>query len=195
MSLNSAHLSYHSETHRANSTGLGGGNTILEALRHSVFEIVERHAFSLWAAQPYEHRAAFGVDLNSLPAETRPLLTKIYEANLRPALFDISAFVSAGYCFVANIFDPSGELLPARAYTGRSFNTNSLHAVHRALMEAVQSRATMISGARDDLTPQRLLSASQIHGKAIENCHFRPRAPLSSSMDFCPIHLNDFTSS
>jgi ribosomal protein S12 methylthiotransferase accessory factor len=125
---------------RNTSNGYGGGSTIEHALLHAVLEVVERHIVSTGIARRIQ------VDLD------------VY-ALLSPF---ISVFRSAGIKIAVHAFDsplglPTFKVTVYEAGTGLAFSGTCTRftkdeALKSAFYEAVQSRLTHITGARDDLT-------------------------------------------
>lgn len=127
------------------SNGLASGNTFVEAALHALYEVIERDAISR------SHRAGgigTAFDPRALaPGPVHDLLDRFAAANVAvdarwmpspTGLPVVSArIVSADYQIVAG---------------GYGCHLSTEIATTRALTEAAQSRLTLISGGRDDLT-------------------------------------------
>jgi YcaO-like protein with predicted kinase domain len=131
------------------TNGLASGNCIEEAVCHSAFEIIERHAFSLWLDADSVFRSRTSIDLEEVDGPNAALLSKIKEAGLDINVFDLSAFSLGLPCFVAEIYGDA-DFLTSRPYTGRGLHPSADVALTRAITESAQSRLSMISGSRED---------------------------------------------
>jgi ribosomal protein S12 methylthiotransferase accessory factor len=138
------------------STGLAAGNRPDEAIAHALYEVVERH--SLWEARQREDpelRRSKRLDLRTVdtPA-SREVLERLRLAEARPVVWDITG--RTGLPAYACTLSRAPRL--SRGLT--RFGGFGCHAVKdialvRSLLEAVQSRVTVISGTRDDLSAHR----------------------------------------
>ena len=132
------------------TNGLASGNSRAEAACHSVFEIIERHAFSEWFSLEPGERAKTAVLPESIDSSNQILIDKVRKAELTINIFDLTDYAFGLPCYLAEISNPREVLMPTRPYTGRGLHVNSEIALARAITESAQSRLTMISGARDD---------------------------------------------
>ena len=129
------------------SNGLASGNTLEEALLHSIYEVVERDTLA---------RAARGnvtemiIDPATIDGEASMLLLELLER--AKADFELIGLLGpAGIpCFEARIISPNYPVVSP----GYGCHLDRDVALSRAITEAAQSRLTMISGARDDI-PKR----------------------------------------
>jgi YcaO-like protein with predicted kinase domain len=128
------------------TTGLAAGNTVVEALLSSIFEVIERDAVS----QFLKNAHAAIVDLASITDHTNKNLIKLFQdANLDIVIFDLSHF-SPLHVFYVSIMSPDGIGL-AISCAGQGCHFFPEIALRRALTEAAQSRAVAIQGSREDL--------------------------------------------
>lgn len=135
------------------STGLASGNHLLEAVSHGICEVVERDAGTLWSLLDPAARAATRIDLGTVddPA-CRAVIRRCEDAGLEVAAWEITSDVgiAAFRCLVAErAAGGLGSLYPA---AGTGCHPAREVALLRALTEAVQSRMTLISGTRDDVS-------------------------------------------
>lgn len=181
LSLDSTRWDSETAHYEVTTNGLASGNDFSEAFSHSVFELIERHAFSYWIAQSPSYRADTGVALASLGSDARQLVARIQGANMELTVFHLAEASLGLPCYVAEITNPNDPLMPARPYTGRGLHVSSEIAVGRAITEAAQSRLTMISGARDD---------------NLHEDYFIPRSRTesSSTREFSPTDANTLAS-
>jgi ribosomal protein S12 methylthiotransferase accessory factor len=137
----------------SSSTGLASGNHVLEAVSHGICEVVERDAFTLWGLLGNEGKRRTRVDLATVDdPDCRSVLDRFARAGVRAAVWEATSDVGLAVfrCVIAD-----GDLAPMRrtyASGGLGCHPTRRIALLRALTEAAQSRLTMISGARDDLT-------------------------------------------
>lgn len=133
------------------SNGLATGNTRVEALVSGVAELLEHHAIAQFQACPIAERRRRQIALGSIddPAICR-LLRRVGAAG-----FELRAWSQADELGVAAIEctmfarAPAGEdMVPV---TGNGCHPDRRVAFVRALLEAVQTRASLVAGARDDL--------------------------------------------
>lgn len=140
---------------RISSVGLGAGCDMERASLHALLEVVENDAIA-----PLE---AFG----SLEASGRPLshqngnhsgldeaVARCAAAGFAPIFFDLTgrAPLPVVGCFVPR--GVAGDKGPGTRYSaGFACRFDANEAALAALLEAVQSRLTHISGARDDIDP------------------------------------------
>lgn len=128
---------------RWSSNGLAAGNTYAEACLHALYEIIERDAVTRRIrGEPVTYVEPASIDDPSC-ADLIGWITAA-GATLRitrvPGRFDVP-------CFGASVWSPEF----ATVCLGWGAHLDPGVAVSRAVTEAVQSRLTVISGARDDL--------------------------------------------
>lgn len=133
----------------ATTNGLASGNSYVEALSHSAFELIERHAFSAWCTRTSADRACTSISLAALDPINAHLVERITGAGCTIKVFDMSEHALGLYAYVAEISEQHGRYM-ARPYTGRGLHVAPSVALTRAITESAQSRLSMISGARDD---------------------------------------------
>ncbi|WP_420832175.1 YcaO-like family protein [Rhizobium cauense] len=139
------------------SDGLASGNTQQEAILHAVLERIERDAYCLWQIGPEEDRLARCVDPVAFGSpELDELVRKVELAGLAIRLFDMTSDIAVP-CITAVLGPrkPRNDGIRFVEVTGGSgAHLSPVRAAIRAITEAIQSRITYISGARDDLTPE-----------------------------------------
>jgi YcaO-like protein with predicted kinase domain len=134
----------------SDSNGLSSGNTGIESLLHGIYEVIERDALALFFHAPhlYEDRK---IDLNSIQSsENIHLLNLINNANVSVGIWDITSDIGIP-TYICKTID-RGEIfeISSRPTYGSGTHLDSNIALSRAITEAAQSRATFISGSRDD---------------------------------------------
>lgn len=138
---------------RTNTNGLASGNHVIEATLHGLYELVERDAVARLT-----QGGAIAVDRGCRvidPASVRdpllaPVIAKITRAHTKVVILELTSGLAVPTYWAL--------LLNRRPFAGVStlnagFGTHldATVALSRALSEAVQSRLTMIHGARDDI--------------------------------------------
>ena len=149
LSLDTVGRSVASSTSVPTTNGLASGNDLFEAICHSVFEIIERHGFTVWYRLGPEKRAETSIDLTSIRGLNGSLIRRIWNAGLRLNVFDLTDFSLGLPCYLAEI-SGYGDSFVSRPYTGRGLHVSAEIALTRAITECAQSRLSMISGARED---------------------------------------------
>ena len=138
------------------SNGLASGNHFLEAVSSALFELIERDAISCHLEA---YRKGYGMPGYRMPRvrlETiesliiQELLAKFAAAQVVPILFDCTVDTEVPV-YRAQIYDPSGNVPSSHGY---GTHLDPEVAMVRALTEAAQTRAILISGARDDIFHQ-----------------------------------------
>lgn len=137
------------EFHLRSSNGLASGNILEEALCHGLYEVIERDARART-----NYKNAMKVDLNTIKCPyLQFLIDKIKKADLSLILFDITSTLQIP-SYAALLFGDA-ELRSLQAFSGFGTHLSKEVAASRAITEAVQSRLTTISGARDDIPENR----------------------------------------
>ena len=136
------------------STGLASGNDRTEAVLHGLYEAIERDAVALWRAAGPARARQTSVDLATIDdADCRDLLARFERARVAVGVWDASSELGLPV-FVAKIADRDpGPGRAAYASGGQGCHRSRAIALSRALTEAAQSRLTVISGAREDISP------------------------------------------
>jgi YcaO-like protein with predicted kinase domain len=134
------------------STGLAAGNEVLEAVIHGVSEVIERDSTTLWYLLPPQQREKTKIRLETVddPA-CRKVLEMFKDAGVAVAAWNITSDlgVPSFACYIVPEFDDTFRRLFTAGGCGCHPSRNI--ALLRALLEAAQSRLTVISGARDDI--------------------------------------------
>ena len=135
----------------ATTNGLASGNEVLEAVAHALYELVERDAVALWSLSDARARAARALDLGSVDCPLcQSLIEQFAQARIDVGVWDVTSDIGlpAFHCLIA---DRDSSATDPEIGSGCHASRNV--ALMRALSEAAQSRATWISGARDDFEP------------------------------------------
>jgi ribosomal protein S12 methylthiotransferase accessory factor len=137
----------------ASSNGLASGNHPLEAISHGICEVAERDAASIWTRRTREEQHRARVDPASIdPEECRQVLALYERAGIAVAVWEMTSDVGIP-AFMCMIAEPPGRrLYPIPSSRGMGCHPSREIALLRALTEAAQSRLTIISGSRDDLS-------------------------------------------
>ena len=138
------------------SDGLASGNNVDEAVFHGVLERIERDAHMLWQVGSEAERYARCVDPRGFgDSALTGLIDRIEASGLALKLFDITSDIAIP-CFTAMLGpgDVRGDrdIRLVEVTGGAGAHPSPVRAAMRAVTEAVQSRLTYISGARDDIS-------------------------------------------
>lgn len=133
----------------ATTNGLASGNTLVEAIAHGIYEVVERDACTLWKLDRGRARKSTGVDPNSIddPA-CQAVLTQFADAGIELRIWhaETDLGLPVFLCLAAG-----GDGDWADPEFGAGCHAAREIALLRALTEAAQARTTFIAGARDDI--------------------------------------------
>jgi ribosomal protein S12 methylthiotransferase accessory factor len=158
---------------QATTNGLAAGNTWLEAVLHALYEVVERDAVAIWRAAPEAAQDARAVDLDTVDAAScRHLLALFAHAGMRLRVWDVSSDLRLPVfvCLVQSRDDTDC----VEPQLGSGCHASREVALSRALTEAAQARAAVISGARDDFVPADYEAASRARQWQIAGHWLRP---------------------
>ncbi len=135
----------------SSSNGLASGNSLVEATCHAICEVIERDATSIWHHLSPEMQLATRVRAETIDDDAcRDLMQRISAAGLDQVILDTSTDVEVA-SFRCVIAEQSGRF--DHIGIGDGCHPHRGIALLRAITEAVQTRMTYISGARDDIYP------------------------------------------
>ncbi|WNG37823.1 hypothetical protein F0U61_32190 [Archangium violaceum] len=144
------------------SNGLASGNHLLEAISHGLCEVVERDATTLWHLRSAEERQRTRLDLDTVEDPgCREVLEKFDRAGVDVAVWETTSDVGLPAFFCMSAERSPEPLRPLFPTTGAGCHPARQVALLRALTEAAQVRATLISGSRDDLGVARYYETLQ----------------------------------
>lgn len=139
------------------SNGLASGNRYSEAVLHALFEVIERDAWTLWNLLPAEQQKHYQIDLAQVKSKSENLKTTlelVESKGILVAAWDITSDVGIPTYYCVILEDPDrATWVPIVSSAGCGTHLDPVVALSRALNEAIQSRATVISGSRDDQFP------------------------------------------
>jgi ribosomal protein S12 methylthiotransferase accessory factor len=144
------------------SNGLASGNHFLEAVSSALYEVIERDAISCHLEAYVKTYGMSGYRMPRVRLETieypavKELLAKFEAAQVVPVLFDCTVDTEVPV-YRAQLYDPTGRLPSSHGYGA---HLDPEVAMVRALTEASQTRAILISGARDDVFHQYYVALS-----------------------------------
>jgi ribosomal protein S12 methylthiotransferase accessory factor len=137
----------------ASTNGLASGNDVREAIIHGLCELIERDAQVLFSLDPRKLDSR-RLDLASIDEpDAVAILAQIATKGFVTAIWDLTSDVGVAV-FKCHIMERRGGpgLMPLPA-EGHGCHPDKGIALLRAILEAVQSRATIIAGTRDDVGP------------------------------------------
>ncbi|WP_183758211.1 MULTISPECIES: YcaO-like family protein [unclassified Rhizobium] len=173
------------------SDGLASGNTPEEAILHGLLERIERDAYCLWQVGSEEDRLASCLDAACIGDPVLDgLLATIETAGLDIRLFDMTTDIGVP-CVTAVMGAREPHRQGARFVEvtgGSGAHLFMARAAIRAVTEAVQSRMTYISGARDDIPAELFRTPAPA-----ETLRLLDAVPLGrdSLAPFCPGNVTD----
>ncbi|UVF18822.1 YcaO-like family protein [Microvirga terrae] len=130
------------------SNGLASGNSFSEAAVHGLCELIERDAYALYLWHP---ERGVRVDISTVSDSVLgSLVERVAKAGCSLIVRDITSDIGVPV-FWATITGGDSAVTAAPA-GGLGCHPDRVWACVRAITEAAQSRATRLSGARDDLT-------------------------------------------
>jgi len=137
------------------SNGLASGNQLVEAELHGLCEVIERDATTLWHALSPARRAETKIDLGTIDDRLCcEVVAAVQNAGFALGVWEITSDVRVP-AFLATVLElDTGVFGGIGNVSGMGCHPSRAVALLRALTEAVQGRATLISGARDDLSHQ-----------------------------------------
>ena len=131
------------------TNGLASGNTVEEAICHALYEIIERE---IEASNPLFMKNP-QIDLTTIQSpHLLTLLEKIEQSKLALEVWPLMNDFEIP-CYAAVVYDQD-DVRGVGIQFGSGAHFSSVVALSRAITEAIQGRATMISGSRDDHTPR-----------------------------------------
>ena len=139
------------------SDGLGSGNLMIEAVLHGLSERIERDAGEFWHLRSDQEVADACIDPETLFCEeVSRQASAVARADLHLRLFDITSEVGVPTFFATISPVPDGRESRWCHFdlaSGMGCRLDPGRAAAAAIGEALQTRLTTISGARDDFQP------------------------------------------
>lgn len=140
------------------SNGVATGGSRDEALAVAFQEVIERDAVTEWRVQGLLARMADTLRLDSVPfAWLHEWRERVERAGAHLRFYRIRS-ITGMPVFVCELNDLGKDAVPYRAIHGSACHAVPEIALFKALAEAIQSRATFIAGAREDLLPSDYLA-------------------------------------
>ena len=139
--------------HPATSNGLATGNTRDEALVASLCELLEHHHAALFEDLSPPERRGLQIDVGSIDdPDLAIFLSKVVRAGFVPRMWSLGQRdgIASIHCTLFRGADELDDLLPA---AGSACHPDRGVAAARAVLEAVQARAALVAGSRDDVAP------------------------------------------
>jgi YcaO-like protein with predicted kinase domain len=133
------------------TNGLAAGPTPEHALLHALLELIERDAVCLWGFRRDAAALTTAFDPGTLvdPA-VNGLVTQLSDRGFRLNLFDITTDIGVPAVY-AVLVEAGGADRHFDAATGAGCHPVAAIAARRAIVEAAQTRISVIAGARDDI--------------------------------------------
>lgn len=132
------------------TNGLAAGFTAEAAHVHGLCELIERDAMVLWGLLGDEAAAARRLDPEAFGDPALSALCRDAEASdVAVALFDITSDIGVPVIYAVLTDGRSDRRMAVT--TGAACHPSPARAALKALLEAAQTRVSLISGARDDI--------------------------------------------
>lgn len=146
--------------HGVSTNGLAAGNDYEEACCHALYEVIERASVKKWRSLPESARRATQVSMESVrEAGVKKLIQALSYSASSLEIYEATDPDIGVPVFCVNVFpSDTDSLWCQRGYSGSGAHLDSRVALSRAITEAVQSRLSMISGAREDNFPEDYFS-------------------------------------
>ncbi len=163
------------------TNGLASGFSLEEALAHATAELIERHATRL-SDLHIENPGEVGttryrfIDPQTLPPSVRHLTNRFAQAGFESRILEITSEIRVPTFearLVRDVLNDPGDA-PNPIYPGWAAHPNPEMAMVMALLEAAQTKAGNIAGAREDLS---------IKARSLGR-HERPRPVIESGATF-----------
>jgi ribosomal protein S12 methylthiotransferase accessory factor len=136
-----------------NDSGVASGNDPLEATSHAICELVERDALTLFRFEGAPAQASRRLELNSVDdSACVHVLERFARADVAVAVWDITSDVGIPAFFCTILDRDHNQLRALGPSSGSGCHPSREIALLRALTEAAQTRLTIISGSRDDIS-------------------------------------------
>ena len=133
------------------SVGLAAHYDRRAATLTAIFEVIERDAEWVWRMQPIEQRSLYRLDPRTVPfAWFQQLHATIARVGLRLTLYEIPAVIALPV-FICELVEPGAGGAARHIVYGSAAHDAPEQALLRSVVEAVQSRVTLIAGVRDDI--------------------------------------------
>lgn len=178
------------------SNGLASGNNIPEAILHGMYEVIERDAWTLWELKNIPQRKETQINTNSIQSSSSylsSLIKTIENLGIYVGIWDMTSDIGIPTFHCILIENPDSHLWrPVLASSGSGTHLSAEIAISRALNEAIQCRATVISGSRDDQFPDTYLQTitKQHHREVISNLfEENPQAQFIDCSDTLGTHI------
>jgi ribosomal protein S12 methylthiotransferase accessory factor len=132
--------------------GLASGNSLAEAISCGLHEVIERDATALWRLRAPRDKADRRLVLSTVTSrKPRGLLARLEGAAIAVSVWETTTDIGVA-SFLCQIREAAHNTRSEfGAFWGAGCHLNREVALCRAITEAVQTRLTYISGARDDL--------------------------------------------
>ncbi len=131
------------------TNGLAAGNNLEEALCHALYEVIERHSLTIWAALPACQAAQTLLDLASISDEINLRLLDDLTRHWPIKVWEITSEIGIPTYHAALFSQDKIRSI----VTGTGTHLSKKIALSRALTEVAQARLAIISGSRDDVLP------------------------------------------
>jgi ribosomal protein S12 methylthiotransferase accessory factor len=117
----------------------------------AIYEVIERDAEWVWRARSIEQRSRCRLDPSTVPFEWfRRMRATIEREGIRLALYEVPAVIRLPV-FICELTEPGAGGAARHIVYGSAAHDVPEQSLLRSVVEAVQSRVTLIAGVRDDI--------------------------------------------
>lgn len=128
------------------TTGIAAGNSITEATIKALLEVIERQTLTAWMTDNAQHASQIHPEIDD--TQIQELITRIHNSNKSVKLYLIQNPWNIPVYF-CEIID-NCPTRPVGTCIGSGCHWSHRQAILASILEAAQTRLTLISGSRDD---------------------------------------------
>ena len=156
------------------ATGLASHPSARHAVRHGLYECLERHLYSLWVGMPAHSRLALLVDLKTVDDQLCSTLAhRLLDLGFSMLIWDLAKDMAVS-SYLVEVFEPQPIAGSLVSYSqGLACAAKPASALRAAILEAIQTRLAYISGAREDLTAYDFFG--RLRDMAADRCALQAR--------------------
>jgi YcaO-like protein with predicted kinase domain len=134
------------------SNGLAVAHEKTVAVLHALCEVIERDALSIFVARNGWLNPRSKINLDSISSShVATMIERVRSVGIEVHAWDVSSDIGIPVIWATLLDKRASNRELVHKSSGLGCHPEASHALVRAILEAVQSRATVISGSRDDL--------------------------------------------
>ncbi|MEX0406794.1 YcaO-like family protein [Aquibium sp. LZ166] len=134
------------------SNGLGAGRSFADSGLHALLEVLERDAEAVFRAAGLWTDMKWRVAFDALPeGDASRVVERLRSVDIEPHAWNITSDLGVPAIYVTLVDKREPLHSPVKLVSGSACREGGEAALLAALLEAIQTRATVIAGTRDDL--------------------------------------------